>query len=463
MFNVLPLNQIRDEDSPLYGQSIINLARLIRLSFPVPHGLVITPPDAELKKAIKRFQTTNPEIFEQNFKIIKDEFLNIPVPVLLTEHLRYQSIDADKLWQGLLTNWLEEMRSVLWRLGYEIALTQPLSAQPVIFTGPIATFGQAYHDKELDKVLITIDKGGLSVDQETEIEELVRRANRKLFLPQVYDWIVESPGKDLKIVKLSPFTDNLEKVSSDYKSTNKIKLKDLPKVKTAYKVWADLSGTLTVNPNLDGIFISGDQIPNFDELVFKLVETGKSFKHLPLIFKLSPNPKLTSLQAEAYAFCKHKQDLANLELVIPAVRSVKELSEVKQLLSAKNINRRGNKFWLEIATPENILNMSDYLESGLDGIILKLDQLAVQIGCQIGDFRPVIKMVQQVIPILHTHKLPFLTTGILSWNSDLLQFFIDQGGSGVIADLPNSYFLPEYINFLETRTFKKRVNSDSKE
>ena len=139
----------------------------------------------------------------------------------------------------------------------------------------------------------------------------------------------------------------------------------------------------------DGLFITANQ-PDI-----LLNDTHKQFSTSPLLYRLtdttSENKKdllgyhgtyrlLTEpkqLKEELYLL---KQFLthSSLTLVVPYVRNINELKEIKHHLTQAGLTRTTMlKLWMEIALPSNIFLLDDFIQVGIDGLIINTDILTM--------------------------------------------------------------------------------------
>src|SRR4051812_49376726 len=95
---VLPLRSLREEDMPLVGRNLFNLAKLSHLAFPVPEGLVVVPPTIKLQTILEHYEFKDKEVFEQKLIILKKEIQKIDPPHELIEALVRTKIDIQELW-----------------------------------------------------------------------------------------------------------------------------------------------------------------------------------------------------------------------------------------------------------------------------------------------------------------------------------------------------------------------------
>lgn len=92
------------------------------------------------------------------------------------------------------------------------------------------------------------------------------------------------------------------------------------------------------------------------------------------------DPRVFELELEAMKVVRNKRGLKNLHLMIPFVRSPKEMLEVKQIVAANGLTRSSNfKLWMMVEIPTNVILIEDYLDIGLDGISFGSNDLTMLI------------------------------------------------------------------------------------
>lgn len=89
------------------------------------------------------------------------------------------------------------------------------------------------------------------------------------------------------------------------------------------------------------------------------------------------------LELEAIKLVRNKHGFKNLQLMIPFVRNVDELREVKKFVSAAGLRRGGNfKFWMMCEIPSNVILLDKFIEEGIDGVSIGSNDLTMLIlGC----------------------------------------------------------------------------------
>ena len=244
--------------------------------------------------------------------------------------------------------------------------------------------------------------------------------------------------------------------------------------------------------NIEGVFISSEKIfdlnkpqTSFEELIFKIVEAGTTFSGSPILVKLADmnegmgkvrgtlrllhQKSLFDPLCEALLFARNKKDLINIHVVIPFVRGVNELQQIKRELAAKKLIRK-NSFaqWLEIAVPENIINLEEYLITGVDGVILNLDELsahfngydhnAPDVSFYKHEVRGLLKFLEDGAKLMHKSKIPFIAQGSLSLNPTVLEFLVEKGVYGIVAERYEAPAAHDLLHQAEKRMILGRIS-----
>lgn len=481
----LPVKLITDLDQPLFGTNLFNLAKLERLGFPVVSGIAVCAPEIVLKTVLKHIQLQNKEIFEQKLSIVKADLHKIKIPedlekLLKKEKLFYLNeqlyVSKKVVWETLLDIWLQEIRAKFWKFGFTSGIAQNLTPQSIFFTEKQYKQAVAFFEPSIEDVVIKCDIK-LSPEVAHKIDELVIEANRKLFLPQNYHLLII--GKKVRIIAVLPFTQTLPASQTAQIIMPKVKQEKV--IKSATKVFLNISSGFALANQTDGILIEGEKMINFDEAVLKLSEAALILHPCPVIYKMPDiffsgirgslhlihQKNLLDEVAEIFLFVRNKKGFSNVELAIPLTRSIDELMQIKRELAAREISRKGSlKIWWEVSVPENLINLEDYLEAGVDGVILNLDTLNKNLSgfgleelWKEGAHEPYRKQIQALTKfiepafvILHKAKVPILVNGELAIGSDMLNFLLKKGVWGIVANSAvEAENLPEYFAWTEKR------------
>lgn len=477
--NILPIRTLSESDQPIFGINLLNLAKLQRVGLSVASGVAISPPPILLNTLLKHIEKVDKEVFEQRLTIIKKDVSALKIPVELSEALcKYNNFFIDgtllkkkeEAWIKLLEIWLNEIRSKIWREGFSEGTLSSLSPQAVFFIPGKCLKILAYFNPDLNEVEIKSDEKINPVFLK-KIDQFVIEGNKKLFLPQVYYFLIYE--NNLSLVKLLPFTQTLPNAKLPEVIIPKDKQNKL--VKSAVKLFLNLSDGFTISTNLDGVLIEGEKIKGVEDTIFKLVESALSFPGKPIIYKLPEGAssfinqnKILKDAVDSFLTARNIKNLLNIELAIPRVCSTDELLQIKRELASMGVSRRGTlKYWLEFAVPENILNIEDYLDAGIDGVIVDLDNLQKLLGgydSRETEFyqkqvKALISFLKPSFKVLHKVTIPVLVKGQLAIFPDVLDFLIENGVWGVVVNSPvEAESLPEHFAWLEKRMVLKKFS-----
>ena len=502
MIEILPIRLLRDEDALIFGSLNVSLAKLQRGNLPISSGVVVTPPNLHLRTILEHYDFGSKEIFQQSLTLVKKELASIPIPANLQDELKGHKeffinnkfIDSLKnVWLVLLETWIEEIRNRLWKDGFKFDITENLEPQIISFVKKIKAFGTVFDEGE--EITIVVTRGQLEPSHRKNLGDITREANKKLFIPHTYEWILE---EEIKLVRILPYT---SVVNQTVNKTPEVKIKTSGVVvtqnKSTVKVFSDLSNGFVVEQDVDGIYIASEKIfdlnkavDSFEELVFKIVEVAVTFPDVPVLVKLADQSEglpagrqgmgsvrgtlkllhqksLLDPLLEAIDFARHKKSLTNVHLVIPFVRSPKELMDIKRELSIKKLMRKTSlQQWLEIAVPENILNLEQYLVTGIDGVVLNLDELIGYLNGFDGsqedlmfyknEVGGLLKFLEDGIKIINKSKVPFIAVGSLIFNPKVLEFSVEKGVYGVVVERYEAHSVHDLLHQTEKRMILRK-------
>ena len=494
MIEILPIRLLSEEDSPIFGALNLSLAKLARADFAVGNGIVVTAPEFKLKAVMENFDFGVKEVFEQSLTLVKKEIYTISIPEILQKEttkqkkflLKEEVIKSSKeLWQKLLQVWLEEIKSRLWKDGFYLGITQGLEPQRVIFIKKVDSFGTAFFDDLQDDTVINIKFKKVHPNDLKKIHDLVMRANKMLFIPHEYEWILD---QGIKLVGIKPYTPFMYDQIHIDSGTGVEKLAQ-SEVKSAIKIFLDLSDSLVVEKQIDGVYISSEKIfdlnkptDSFENLVFKIVESAMTFPNSPVLVKLADKTEVGEVRgtlrllhqknlfnpiADALDFARHKKGLSNVHIVIPFVRGVSELLHLKRELAVKKLMRKNSlQLWMEVCTPENIINLEDYLLAGIDGVVLNLDELVSFLnGFDINqeevtfykkEIGALLKFLEDPLKLLHKSKIKFITVGSLTLYPQVLEYKVEKGVYGIVVEKYEEHSIKDLLYQTEKRMVLRR-------
>lgn len=185
-------------------------------------------------------------------------------------------------------------------------------------------------------------------------------------------------------------------------------------------------------------------------------------------FRYLHDPKLFIHEIEAIRYARNKLHAGNLWVMLPYVRTVHELREAKERMATIGLSRSGTfKIWMSVATPGTILKLDEFIQAGIDGIAINIDELTMlMLGIDPENNtvasaydaldQSIQFMIETVIKKAHDHhiasaiygktlsKYPSLTAKLVSWgitgifvapkNIDKTRDYIAQAEKKLIVD-----------------------------
>ena len=84
------------------------------------------------------------------------------------------------------------------------------------------------------------------------------------------------------------------------------------------------------------------------------------------------------LEIEAIKQVRNKLGYKNLQLMLPFVRTVEELTEIKRLISSYGLTRKGSfEIYLMVEVPSTVIMLEKFIEVGIDGISIGSNDLTM--------------------------------------------------------------------------------------
>ena len=86
------------------------------------------------------------------------------------------------------------------------------------------------------------------------------------------------------------------------------------------------------------------------------------------------------MELDALKYVRDKLGFRNLHLMLPFVRTVEELVEVKKIVSAAGLRRSHNfKLWMMVEIPSNVILLEEFVKAGIDGVSIGSNDLSMLI------------------------------------------------------------------------------------
>jgi len=94
--------------------------------------------------------------------------------------------------------------------------------------------------------------------------------------------------------------------------------------------------------------------------------------------RYTADTRVFDLELEAVKTVRNKMGHKNLWMMIPFVRTPKELMDVKKIIAANDLTRSTTfKLWLMCEIPTNVIRIDDFLDVGIDGVSIGSNDLTM--------------------------------------------------------------------------------------
>lgn len=95
-------------------------------------------------------------------------------------------------------------------------------------------------------------------------------------------------------------------------------------------------------------------------------------------FRYITDSRVFELELEAIKKVRHEMGYRNLWLMIPFVRTVQEMQEVKKIINAHGLVRGISfKLWMMVEIPSNVILLDQFLDVGIDGVSVGTNDLTM--------------------------------------------------------------------------------------
>lgn len=179
------------------------------------------------------------------------------------------------------------------------------------------------------------------------------------------------------------------------------------------------------------------------------------------------DPKVFELELKAIHNVRDRSGLNNLNLIIPSVRSVRELEQIKQLINDFGMRRSSTfQLYASCSTPANLFMLGDFIRKGIDGVSIDVDILATLLtGTDIKNDevlpafehnnQALLWALEKAITECKTNGVAAIVhSSILSLNSDLIERLVDWGVTAVSVSSRDVDLTREFVYKAERRMIK---------
>jgi len=140
-------------------------------------------------------------------------------------------------------------------------------------------------------------------------------------------------------------------------------------------------------------------------------------------FRYVSDPQVFQLELEAIKRVRNTMNLTNLNLMIPFVRTIDELREVKKEISKSGLSRSHSfKLFMMCEIPSNVILIEEFIKEGIDGVsigsndltmlVLGTDRDNAEVASVFDERDPaVLWAIERVIKACHKHNIPVSICG----------------------------------------------------
>jgi pyruvate,water dikinase len=95
-------------------------------------------------------------------------------------------------------------------------------------------------------------------------------------------------------------------------------------------------------------------------------------------FRYIHDPEVFKMELEAIKMVRNKMGHKNLWIMIPFVRTVAELIEVKKIINEAGLERSATfKLWMMVEIPSNVILFEKFIDVGIDGVSIGSNDLTM--------------------------------------------------------------------------------------
>ncbi len=184
--------------------------------------------------------------------------------------------------------------------------------------------------------------------------------------------------------------------------------------------------------------------------------------------RYTTDEEVFEMELEAIKKVRNKHKLNNLWLMIPFVRTPKELTQVKKIVTANGLSRSPSfKLWLMVEVPSNVILLEDFIKVGIDGVsigsndltmlLLGVDRDSAELAQQFNEQDPAVSWaLERVIKTCLKHKVTSSICGQApSVYPDLVENLVKWGVTSVSVNPDAIERTRELVYQVEKRVTKK--------
>ncbi len=154
--------------------------------------------------------------------------------------------------------------------------------------------------------------------------------------------------------------------------------------------------------------------------------------------------RVFKMEIEAIKHVRNKLGFKNLHVMLPFVRTVDELREVKKLMAANGLRRSGLfNVWMMVEIPSNVILLEDFIAEGIDGVSIGTNDLTMltlgvdrdnpKVAGIYNEMNPaVLASLEKIVTTCRKHKITSSVCGQApSEYPDMVRMLVDWGVTSV--------------------------------
>lgn len=186
-------------------------------------------------------------------------------------------------------------------------------------------------------------------------------------------------------------------------------------------------------------------------------------------FRYIASPEVFELECTVLKDVRNKMGYKNLHLMIPFVRTVKELIAVKKILAATGLVRSSTfKLWMMVEIPSNVILLDQFIDVGIDGVSVGSNDLTMLILGTDRDNTEVAKefderneavlwSLEKIIKTCHKRKITSSICGqAVSDYSDLVEKLIEWGVTSVSVNADAAVHTKQIVAQAERKLIQQK-------
>ncbi|MCL5746996.1 MAG: phosphoenolpyruvate synthase [Patescibacteria group bacterium] len=185
------------------------------------------------------------------------------------------------------------------------------------------------------------------------------------------------------------------------------------------------------------------------------------------VFRYIHDPEVFELELEAIKMVRNKMGHKNLWLMLPFVRTVKELEEVKKIINISGLQRSPTfKLWMMVEIPANVILLDEFINVGIDGISIGSNDLTMlllgtdrdndEVASEFNELNPaVLWAIEHVVKTARKRGITASLCGqAASTYPSLVEKLVEWGATSVSVSPDAVDKTRKFISDAEKRVFK---------